>query len=133
MFNYVPSNHFWIVGGNATRVWSSAAAAYIQATDPVYVAWLAAGGMPTSILNEQELGDVLTAQCPAGWPLAAAKTQAQAALDKSDVTILRCYESGVAVPAPWAAYRVALRAIVSAQTVADLHPLPAMPDYPAGT
>jgi hypothetical protein len=54
---------------------------------------------------------------------------AQAALDKSDVTILRCAENGVAVPAAWAIYRAALRASVGGAP----NSLPAQPAYPQGT
>jgi hypothetical protein len=58
------------------------------------------------------------------------KTSAQAALDKSDVTVLRCAEVAVAVPAEWAAYRRALRGIIAGT---GQGPLPARPSFPAGT
>jgi hypothetical protein len=54
---------------------------------------------------------------------------AQAALDKSDVTILRCAEVSVDVPAEWANYRKALRQLLSSGTGA----LPVQPPFPAGT
>jgi hypothetical protein len=60
------------------------------------------------------------------------KTQAQAALDKSDVTMNRCVENSVPVPATWAAYRKALRAIINGGDTASTA-LPAVPPYPAGT
>ncbi len=67
-------------------------------------------------------------------PAAAAPSwgfAAQMALDASDITILRCFEHGVAVPAEWVTYRAALRAIVAGtSTPAEL---PARPAYPAGT
>lgn len=65
------------------------------------------------------------------WP--AYQQQAQAALDKSDVTILRCTENGVAVPSTWATYRAALRAIVRATIGDATQPLPTRPAYPSGT
>ncbi len=59
------------------------------------------------------------------------KGQAQAALEKSDVNILRMYEAGVPVPVAWRDYRVSLRAIVSGASEAVV--LPATPAYVAGT
>lgn len=64
---------------------------------------------------------------------AAYQTQAQAALTKSDIVLLRCIENGVAVPADWASYRKSLRAILGAKTGDGIQPLPSMPKYPAGT
>lgn len=58
--------------------------------------------------------------------------QAQALLDKSDVTVCRCVEHGVSVPAEWVAYRASLRGIVSA-TSGIPGSLPTKPAYPAGT
>ena len=49
---------------------------------------------------------------------------AQAALDASDMTAIRCLKSGVTFPAGWLAYCQALPVIVA---------LPTKPDYPAGT
>lgn len=63
----------------------------------------------------------------------AYQAQAQTALDASDLTILRCYENAVAVPAAWSTYRKALRAIVSTTSGDPSQPLPAKPAYPAGT
>lgn len=65
------------------------------------------------------------------WP--AYQQQAQSALDKSDVTILRCTENSVTVPTAWATYRAALRAIVRATTGDATLPLPTRPAYPSGT
>ena len=60
---------------------------------------------------------------------ATLKEAAQVALDKSDTTLLRCYEAGVAVPAEWATYRGQLRGIVSGKSAAT--ELPVRPEYPA--
>lgn len=65
------------------------------------------------------------------WP--AYQAQAQALLDKSDVTMLRCVENGVTVPDVWKKYRQDLRAIVSAATGDAAQALPVRPIYPAGT
>ena len=62
---------------------------------------------------------------------AALREAAQAALDKSDTTLLRCYEAGVAVPAEWATYRGQLREIVSGKSSAT--ELPVRPAYPVGS
>lgn len=56
--------------------------------------------------------------------------EAQAALDASDMTALRCIKAGVAFPSDWQAYCVTLRAIV---TGTQSGPLPARPAYPSGT
>lgn len=62
------------------------------------------------------------------------QAQAKAALDASDMTVLRCVENAIAVPTEWATYRASLRAIVGATTVGDpTQPLPTKPAYPAGT
>lgn len=64
-------------------------------------------------------------------PIADTRLAAQTALTASDVTVIRCYEHGVAVPAAWTAYRTALRSIVGG--TASTTPLPVKPAYPAGT
>lgn len=60
------------------------------------------------------------------------KPAAQSELDKSDVTILRCVENAITVPAEWLSYRSALRAIISGQDLVS-SVLPTKPAYPAGT
>lgn len=57
------------------------------------------------------------------------KSQAQKALDKSDLTALRCIKAGVTFPAEWQAYVKALRGVVDTGN----GPLPSQPAYPAGT
>ena len=84
-----------------------------------YLVWLAAGNTPLPYVP-----DPAEAQ-------AALKAAAQAALDKSDVTLLRCYEAGVAVPAEWATYRGQLRGIVGGTSEAT--ELPVRPEYPVGS
>lgn len=68
---------------------------------------------------------------PSVIPAVDMRPAAQAALDRSDITIIRCYEHAVAVPADWVAYRNALRAIVAGGPTSAAPP-PA-PAFPAGT
>jgi hypothetical protein len=56
---YNPSNWYWIVAGDESRVFSSAIGNYVPADDATYLAWLADGTLSTRILNEAELGEVL--------------------------------------------------------------------------
>jgi hypothetical protein len=58
---YNPQNWYWIVNGSTTQVYSSASSGYVAITDTTYVAWLAAGGVPTKIDSEADLWGVLTA------------------------------------------------------------------------
>jgi hypothetical protein len=59
MRTYDPSNWYWIVGGNEAQVFSSATGNYVPANDAAFAAWQADGSMPTRIVNETELGEVL--------------------------------------------------------------------------
>ena len=74
---------------------------------------------------------IATEKAENAWALL--QGQAKAALDQADITILRCYENNVAVPAGWATYRKDLRAIISARTGDATQPLPEKPAYPVGT
>lgn len=85
-----------------------------------YQKWLGAGKTPEPAQTAAEIAAAQQAQL---------KSQAQTALDKSDVTLLRCLEQGVAIPAEWVTYRAALRQVVQG----TLSTLPAQPTYPAGT
>lgn len=56
---YDPRNWYWIVAGDETKVYSSAAGDYVQAANANYQTWLASGNTPTRIASEDELGEVL--------------------------------------------------------------------------
>ncbi|NPT59118.1 tail fiber assembly protein [Paraburkholderia elongata] len=98
------------------------------ATPDVYAALLAAIADNDVTVTPYSPRVVSSAQLWANY-----QTQAQSVLTESDKTILRCYENGVTVPAAWATYRKALRAIISATSGDPAQPLPARPAYPAGT
>jgi hypothetical protein len=124
---YSPQAWYWKVAGRKD-VYSSERGAYVPESDPAYAKWLAAGNRPTAIGSEQDLVDVFRSQHPGGWPKLARADAARAALARSDVTVLRCVESGLKVPKAWIAYREKLRAIAGG---ADADPLPAAPSYPS--
>jgi hypothetical protein len=59
MKTYDPKDWYWIVGGNEAQIFSSATGNYVPANDAAYLAWLAGGGVPTRIVSEIDLGEVL--------------------------------------------------------------------------
>lgn len=56
---YTAENWYWIVAGDATKVFSSASGDYVLVADVTYQNWLSMGGVPTRIESEVSLGDVL--------------------------------------------------------------------------
>ena len=58
--------------------------------------------------------------------------QAQSALAKADIVVIRCYSAGMSVPSAWNVYRDALRAIVNGTDTTSTT-LPVTPPYPSGT
>jgi hypothetical protein len=58
---YTPLSWYWLVGGDQTQAYSSAAAAYVSADDATYRQFVSAGNMATVIGSEAELWDVLRA------------------------------------------------------------------------
>lgn len=61
MKNYDPADHYWIVAGDGSRLWSSAMPGFVAAEDAAFAGWVADGGHPTRIASEQELDAVLAA------------------------------------------------------------------------
>jgi hypothetical protein len=47
---------YWIVGADATRVYSSKACDYVAASDPTFVSWAADGTPPGKTDSEAQLG-----------------------------------------------------------------------------
>lgn len=59
MKTYDPTNWYWIVAGDESRAFSSAAGNYVPANNAAFAAWKADGTVPTRIASEVELGEVL--------------------------------------------------------------------------
>ena len=70
------------------------------------------------------LKEVVVQQIPSGIAVAA-----QLALEKSDITVLRCVENHIEIPAAWVEYRKTLRDVMRNGEGA----IPARPPYPDGT
>jgi hypothetical protein len=56
------SNWYWVVASGTAQVYHSARVAYVLPSDAAYVAWLAAGNLPTQIPSAAELLGVLQQQ-----------------------------------------------------------------------
>ena len=131
--SYTPSNWYWFVAGSTTRIYSSAAAAYVSTSDSTYAAWLAAGNVTNIVDSESTLRALLAASYPLGWP----KDAAQVALDAADITMHRIVEAVAlgsnswtsADVVAWVEYRRALRQIIDGSSTT----YPSKPSYPAGT
>jgi len=54
-----PKNHYWIVAGSTTQVYSSASGDYVPVADSTYQAWLAKGNVPDRVESEATLGAYL--------------------------------------------------------------------------
>lgn len=59
MSEYTPSNWYWYVAGDQSQAYSSVIGDFVQASDPTFQAWIAAGNTPTKIASNAELGAVL--------------------------------------------------------------------------
>lgn len=53
------ANWYWFVGGDETRVYSSAKNDYVPVDDATYKAWVESGGLATRTGQEGELGETL--------------------------------------------------------------------------
>jgi methionyl-tRNA formyltransferase len=68
-----------------------------------------------------------TATARASASPAAIIAAAQAALDKSDIQVLRCYETSAPLPAAWVTYRQQLRDVISGRAAGSVPEHPAWP------
>lgn len=104
----------------------------VEITETEHVTLLAGQSAGKVIMADNNGNPILSdpPELTAGQIVAALKVAAQMALDKSDITILRCYEAAIAVPTAWQTYRAELRAIISGSSIDTV--LPTMPDYPVG-
>lgn len=75
---YAPSNWYWIVNGDETKVYSSLLGEYVQPDDAAYIEWLSDGTLPTRIANEAELSDVLRPYGLDGPYISAAEVKIEA-------------------------------------------------------
>lgn len=108
---YTPSAWYWIVAGDTDQLYSSAAAAYVPATDPDYLAWVDDGGVATRIASDAELREVFAQQYPEGWPADAARVKRTALLAACDWTQAR--DIPEAISSAWSPYRQSLRDITA--------------------
>lgn len=66
---YNCADWYWLVGGDTSRMWSSARMTFVPATAPPYQAWIQAGKSATQIGSLSELFSVLIETC---FPIASA-------------------------------------------------------------
>ncbi len=59
--------------------------------------------------------------------------EAMSELNKSDITVLRCYEDSISVPKEWKDYRKSLREIVSSADGDPMQLFPVKPASPQGS
>ncbi len=116
---------------DAVGTWPADAIEITDTDETTIRTGLATGGTVSGTPGEWIVTPPPPPSAAALW--AAYQATAKAAIEKSDITILRCAENSVTVPAAWAAYRKALRAILIAANGDPEQPLPIQPAYPAGT
>lgn len=125
------TNGFYSTGIHGDNIPTDA----IEITEKLHVQLLDAQSLGKLIISDAN-GKPVAADKPSLTPeqlWVEFKAKAQFILNKSDLTIIRCVENSVSVPVTWANYRKSLRAIIEASTGDASQPLPAKPDYPAGT
>lgn len=97
---FEPSDHYWLLAGDESRLWSSAVGAYVPSDHHAYLAWRGRGVAPTPIANEFELdqmlrqyGHTIGRAFPAAEALAALtiidRRKVKAALGRDDIADIR--------------------------------------------
>lgn len=108
-----PNDWYWMVIGDASKVYSSARSQYVETDDADYVLWLSTGKLPTHIKSEQALDEVLISHklrpVTNDAAMSSLRVQRDAKLAASDWIVVKSYEAGEPVPQSWIDYRQALR------------------------
>lgn len=60
MKEYNPFDWYWIVADSTTQVYSSAIGNYVPVTNETFIAWKSDGTLPTRVISEAELSEVLS-------------------------------------------------------------------------
>ncbi len=116
---------------DAAGTWPADAIEITDTDETTIRTGLATGGTVSGTPGEWIVTPPPPPSAAALW--AAYQATAKAAIEKSDITILRCAENSVTVPVEWSAYRKALRAILIAVSGDPTEPLPTQPAYPTST
>lgn len=66
--SFNPADWYWFVAGNQSQLYSSKVGTYVQSNNAGYQSWLNAGGLPSSVNSETELGDVLASYILSNFP-----------------------------------------------------------------
>jgi hypothetical protein len=102
----------------------------VAITEAKYQALMAAQSSGQMIQADANGNPVAVAFAPtAAQAQASLVAQAQAALTKSDITLVRCLEHGITPPAAWVSYRAELRQVING----TLTIMPTQPSYPSGS
>jgi hypothetical protein len=92
IITYIPSDWYWMIGGDQTQVFSSKRNALVPVSDASYQAWLSLGNTPTQIDTVASLHDVLA---KAGVPPYAPVTPRQARLALNAAGLLDAVNAAV--------------------------------------
>ncbi len=128
---YAPENHYWRKADGG--LFSSARAAHTTASDPQYIAWLAAGGTPTAFPrdtageeSERELAAVLAAAgcIDAAGALSPAVESAALLVATDAVTGARGVEDLLAIIEHMAAHINQLQSLLQVQGMPEMKIIP---------